>query len=76
MWAAGAIGLAVVAGGLGGYFAFRHSPLDIHTVDVGDAGSSTLAASGPMNLLVIGTDSQAGLGHESGDAAAPARPTP
>jgi LCP family protein required for cell wall assembly len=70
LWTAGTIGLAVIAGGLGGYFAFRHSPIDIHTVDVGDAGSSTLAASGPLNLLVVGTDSRAGLGHEYGSPAA------
>lgn len=70
LWTAGTIGLAVIAGGLGGYFAFRHSPIDIHTVDVGDAGSSTLATSGPLNLLVVGTDSRAGLGHEYGSAAA------
>jgi LCP family protein required for cell wall assembly len=70
LWTAGTIALAAVAGGIGGYFAFRHSPIDIHTVDVGNAGSNALPASGPVNLLVIGTDSQAGLGHEYGAAAA------
>lgn len=70
LWAAGAIGLAVIAGGVGGYAVFHHASIDIHTVDVGNAGSGTLTASGPLNLLVVGTDSQAGLGHEYGDAAA------
>jgi len=68
LWTAGTIALAVLAGGLGGYFAFRDSPIAIHTVDVGNAGSSAPVASGPLNLLLIGTDSRAGLGHEYGPA--------
>ncbi len=66
LWAAGAVAAAVLAGGFGGYAAFHHSPLEIHTLDVGNAGSNAPIGSGPLNLLLIGTDSRAGLGHESG----------
>lgn len=66
LWTAGAIGLAVLAGGFGGYAAFHQSSLEIHTLDVGNAGSNAPVGSGPLNLLLIGTDSQAGLGHEYG----------
>ena|GEM_PF-468281 len=71
LWTAGVIGLAMAAGGTGGYLAFHHASTVIHTVDVGDAGSASLAAaSAATNLLVVGTDSRAGLGHEFGPAAA------
>jgi LCP family protein required for cell wall assembly len=70
MWTAGAVGLAVVAGGLGGYFALHRGGTVIHAVDVGNAGSAAFSTTGPMNLLVLGTDSRAGLGHESGGPAA------
>jgi LCP family protein required for cell wall assembly len=71
LWTAGVIGLAVIAGGTGGYLAFHHADTVIHAIDVGDAGSASLAAaSAPTNVLVVGTDSSAGLGHEAGAPAA------
>jgi LCP family protein required for cell wall assembly len=70
LWTAGTIGLAVIAGGLGGYFAFHRSGTVIHAVDVGNAGSAAFSSTGPMNVLVLGTDSRAGLGHEYGAPAA------
>ncbi|SEG93805.1 transcriptional attenuator, LytR family [Actinacidiphila yanglinensis] len=70
LWTAGTIGLAVVAGGLGGYLAFHRTGTVIHAVDVGNAGSAAFSSTGAMNLLVLGTDSRAGLGHEAGDASA------
>ncbi|WP_037910324.1 LCP family protein [Actinacidiphila yeochonensis] len=71
LWTAGVIGLAVVAGGTGGYLAFHRAGTIIHTVEVGDAGSTSLAAaSTATNVLVVGTDSGAGLGHEFGSPAA------
>jgi LCP family protein required for cell wall assembly len=69
LWTAGAVGLAIVAGGMGGYLAFRHTSTVIHTVDVGDAGSTAVTGPGAANLLVLGTDSTAGLGREMGSAA-------
>ncbi|WP_435135465.1 LCP family protein [Actinacidiphila sp. bgisy144] len=70
VWAAGVIGLAVVAGGVGGYAAFHKSGAVVHTLDVGNAGTSSFSATGQMNILMLGTDSRAGIGHESGTAAA------
>ncbi|WP_329132550.1 LCP family protein [Streptomyces sp. NBC_01476] len=57
LWAAGVAGVAVVAGGAG-ILASGHSASGngISTVAVGDAGAATLSATGPMNLLLIGTD--------------------
>ncbi|MFJ2960607.1 LCP family protein [Streptomyces sp. NPDC087270] len=70
LWTAGTIGLAVVAGGIGGYVAFHRSGTVVHAVDVGNAGSAAFSTTGQMNVLVLGTDSRAGLGHEHGTAAA------
>ncbi|BBA97704.1 putative transcriptional regulator [Actinacidiphila reveromycinica] len=70
VWAAGTIGLAIVAGGVGGYAAFHRTGTVVHSVDVGNAGSAAFSTTGQMNVLMLGTDSRAGLGHESGAPAA------
>src|SRR5205807_7227239 len=36
--------------------------------DGGDAGNQSATRDGPMNILVIGTDSREGLGRQYGDA--------
>ncbi|MDF3293761.1 LCP family protein [Streptomyces silvisoli] len=68
VWTAGGVGFALVAVSIGGYLVYQHFNNNINTVDVGDAGSRNATTDGPMNILVIGTDSRVGLGHQYGDA--------
>jgi len=67
-WAAGTLGFVLTAALLAGYLAYQHFNNNITTVDVGDAGSKGVSHSGPMTILVIGTDSRQGLGDAYGDA--------
>jgi LCP family protein required for cell wall assembly len=66
-WTAGGVGFALVVVSIGGYLVYQHFNNNISTVDVGDAGSRSATTDGPMNILVIGTDSRAGLGRAYGD---------
>jgi LCP family protein required for cell wall assembly len=68
LWTAGTLGFVLVAGSVGGYLVYQHFNNNITTVDVGNAGSKNVTHSGPMNILVIGTDSRIGLGDKYGDA--------
>lgn len=67
-WTGGVIGFVLVATTVGGYLVYEHFNNNITTVDVGDAGSKGVTHDGPMNILVIGTDSREGLGKKYGDA--------
>ncbi|WP_329132548.1 LCP family protein [Streptomyces sp. NBC_01476] len=66
-WTGGALGFVVIAASVGGYLVYQHINNNITTVDVGDAGSKSVTHEGPMNVLVIGTDSRQGLGSQYGD---------
>nr|WSX79193.1 LCP family protein [Streptomyces sp. NBC_00899] len=68
LWTAGSMGLVLVTVGVGGYLVYEHFNGNLTTVDVGDAGSKDVIGDGPLNLLVIGTDSRQGLGGRYGDA--------
>ncbi|MDF9813553.1 LCP family protein [Streptomyces sp. SPB162] len=68
IWTAASLGFVLVAGSVGGYLVYQHFNNNISTVDVGDAGNKDVTADGPVNILVIGTDSREGLGKEYGDA--------
>ncbi len=68
LWGTGALALLLTAGGVTGSLVYRHLNGNISTVDVGDVGAKSVAAAGPMNLLVIGTDRRVGLGRRYGDA--------
>ncbi|WP_433889757.1 LCP family protein [Streptomyces sp. CA-111067] len=68
LWTAGTLGFVLIAGSVGGYLVYQHFNNNITTVDVGNAGSKNVTHSGPMNILVIGTDSRIGLGDKYGDA--------
>lgn len=68
LWTAGTMGLLLVTVCVGGYVVYERFNNNITTVDVGDAGSKDVVHDGPMNLLVIGTDSRQGLGRKYGDA--------
>jgi LCP family protein required for cell wall assembly len=61
------MGLVLVIVGVGGYLVYEHFNANLTTVDVGDAGSRDVLGDGPLNLLVIGTDSRQGLGGRYGD---------
>ncbi|MCZ4122841.1 LCP family protein [Streptomyces sp. H39-S7] len=67
VWTAASLGFVLVAGSIGGYLVYQHFNNNISTVDVGDAGNKDVTADGPVNILVIGTDSREGLGKEYGD---------
>jgi LCP family protein required for cell wall assembly len=68
LWTAGTVSFVLVAACVGGYLVYQHFNSNITTVDVGNAGSKNVTHSGPMNILVIGTDSRIGLGKKYGDA--------
>jgi hypothetical protein len=63
LWTAGAVGVALVAGGVGLLASGHTTGGAISTVDVGDAGAGTLSYSGPLNLLLLGAaDGPSGRG--------------
>ncbi|MFC4033835.1 LCP family protein [Streptomyces polygonati] len=66
-WTGGTVGFVLLASSVGGYLVYEHFNNNITTVDVGDAGSKSVTHSGPINILVIGTDSRQGLGSQYGD---------
>ncbi|SCD96968.1 transcriptional attenuator, LytR family [Streptomyces sp. DvalAA-14] len=66
-WTGGAVGFVLLAGSVSGFLVYEHFNNNITTVDVGDAGSKSVTHEGPMNILVIGTDSRQGLGDAYGD---------
>jgi LCP family protein required for cell wall assembly len=61
-WTAGTLGLLLVAGCAGGAWLYYSLNSNIKQVDVGDvAGVAT--SDGPLNILVIGTDTRQGEGN-------------
>jgi LCP family protein required for cell wall assembly len=68
VWGAGALGLLLMGGGVTGYLVYRHLDSNITTIDVGDVGSKSVTARGPLDILLLGTDSRRGLGRRYGDA--------
>ncbi|MFE2432460.1 LCP family protein [Streptomyces sp. NPDC059373] len=68
LWTAGSVGFVLVTVSVGGYLVYQHINNNISTVDTGDIGSDKATTDGPVNILVIGTDSREGLGDKYGDA--------
>jgi LCP family protein required for cell wall assembly len=67
-WSAGTLGFIVVVGGTAGYFLYNHFNGNIDKVDVGITNDAV--TDGPVNILVLGTDSRKGKGNSGyGDAA-------
>ncbi|RPK41539.1 LCP family protein [Streptomyces sp. ADI93-02] len=64
LWTGGVMAFVVVAGSAGAYALYRKFNGNLATVDVGDAGSKSVAADGPLNILIIGTDKRTGEGNE------------
>ncbi|SCK11205.1 LCP family protein [Streptomyces sp. WMMB 322] len=60
-WSAGTLGFILVAGGTAGYFLYDHFNGNISKVDVGK--SNAAVTDGPVNILVLGTDSRKGKGN-------------
>ncbi|MEU1085456.1 LCP family protein [Streptomyces sp. NPDC005576] len=69
LWTSGVTAFLVLAGAGGAYALYQHFNGNIGTVDVGSAGNKNVTSSGPMNILIIGTDKRTGKGNEGyGDA--------
>ncbi|MFJ4989571.1 LCP family protein [Streptomyces sp. NPDC088732] len=68
IWTAGTLGLVVVAASIGVYALYQQLNGNINTVDTG-IGSSSATTNGPVDILVIGTDSRQGLKGKYGDTA-------
>lgn len=68
-WTAGVGALVLVAGCGGAYYAYQHFNGNLSSVEVklGSEAERPKAATGALNILVIGTDSRKGLGREYGD---------
>ncbi|MEU0150205.1 LCP family protein, partial [Streptomyces sp. NPDC006288] len=64
LWTGGVMAFVIVAGSAGAYALYRKFDGNLDTVDVGDAGSKSVASDGPLNILVIGTDKRTGAGNE------------
>lgn len=64
LWTGGVMAFVIVAGSAGAYALYQKFDGNLDTVDVGDAGSKSVAAEGPLNILIIGTDKRTGSGNE------------
>ncbi|MEU8677179.1 LCP family protein [Streptomyces sp. NPDC048560] len=64
LWTGGVMAFVVVAGSTGAYALYQKFNGNLDTIDVGDAGSKSVASSGPLNILIIGTDKRTGKGNE------------
>ncbi|MEV0491596.1 LCP family protein [Streptomyces atratus] len=64
IWTGGAMAFVLVGLSVGAYALYQHFNSNLSTVDVGDAGSKNVTSSGPMNILIIGTDKRTGKGNE------------
>ncbi|MEU0300003.1 LCP family protein [Streptomyces sp. NPDC006175] len=64
LWTGGVMAFVVVAGSAGAYALYQKFNGNLDTVDVGDAGSKSVAGDGPLNILIIGTDKRTGEGNE------------
>ncbi|QNE76973.1 LytR family transcriptional regulator [Streptomyces finlayi] len=64
LWTGGVTAFVLVAGSAGAYALYQQFNGNLDTIDVGDAGSKSVAADGPLNILIIGTDKRTGSGNE------------
>lgn len=54
----------LIAGSTGAYALYQRFNGNLDTIDVGDAGSKSVTADGPLDILIIGTDKRTGKGNE------------
>ncbi|MET8176514.1 LCP family protein [Streptomyces clavifer] len=64
LWTGGVLAFVIVAGSTGAYALYQKFNGNLDTIDVGDAGSKSVAGDGPLNILIIGTDKRTGAGNE------------
>ncbi|GAA2977599.1 LCP family protein [Streptomyces fulvorobeus] len=64
LWTGGVTAFVIVAGSTVAYALYQKFNGNLATIDVGDAGSSSVTADGPLDILVIGTDKRTGKGNE------------
>ncbi|MFD3654258.1 LCP family protein [Streptomyces sp. NPDC058620] len=64
LWTGGVMAFVIVAGSTGAYALYQKFNGNLDTIDVGDAGSKSVTADGPLNILIIGTDKRTGKGNE------------
>ncbi|WP_329037957.1 LCP family protein [Streptomyces sp. NBC_00178] len=65
LWTGGVMAFVTLAGSAGAYALYQKFNGNLATVDVGTAGSRTVAhADTPLNILIIGTDKRTGKGNE------------
>ncbi|MGP3735444.1 LCP family protein [Streptomyces sp. GDS52] len=64
LWAGGAMAFVVLATGTAGYVYLKHLEGNVHTTDVGDAGSGDFSKDEAFSILVLGTDKRTGAGNE------------
>ncbi|MDI5965213.1 hypothetical protein [Streptantibioticus silvisoli] len=67
VWGAGALGFVLAAGGVGGFLVHRGPDRAPHTVRAATGAGRAAVATGPLNILLIGTDSRIGPGRRYGD---------
>ncbi|MGK5630701.1 LCP family glycopolymer transferase [Streptomyces sp. URMC 123] len=65
-WTSGVLGFVLIAGCTTAYLVYDHLNSNINKVDVGIRNSATIK--GPVNILVIGTDTREGQDGKYGDA--------
>ncbi|MFJ9913701.1 LCP family protein [Actinacidiphila glaucinigra] len=68
IWTAGTLGVVVIAACIGVYALYQQLNGNINAIDPG-IGSKNATSTGPVNILVIGTDSRKGLKGKYGDSA-------
>lgn len=64
LWTGGVMAFVIVAGSTGAYALYQKFNGNLDTIDVGDAGSKSVTADGPLNILIIGSDKRTGEGNE------------
>lgn len=65
VWTGGALALVLVGTSVYAYYWYNRLDGNISTVDVGDVGSDSVLADGPVNILIIGNDVRVGKGNEA-----------
>ena len=64
LWTGGVMAFVLIAGSTGAYALYQRFNGNLDTIDVGDAGSKSVTADGPLDILIIGTDKRTGKGNE------------
>ncbi|MFJ8868073.1 LCP family protein [Streptomyces sp. NPDC102473] len=65
LWTGGTLATVLVGTSAYAYYWYERLDGNISTVDIGDVGSDSVLADGPVNLLIIGNDVRVGKGNEA-----------